>query len=178
MMYRASVGITTNMRVTATDWIAKNAAELGIDGIWVGEDINMGQDVYVLTTAALLNAPKTRVGTGIIPIAVHRIGTIARAAVTLQNIGNGRFVFGTGIGGIQDLKKLGIVVRKPVTELRNSVDAIRKLWAGEAVTIRSELMNLDDFSLGLKKAIDIPIFLGVRGPKMLKLVGEVADGAV
>jgi len=177
-MYRASVGITTNMRVTATSWIAENAAELGIDGIWVGEDIDLGQDVYVLTTAALLNAPKTRVGTGIIPIAVHRIGTIARAAVTLQNTGNGRFVFGTGIGGIQDLKKIGIIVRKPVTELRKSVDTLKKLWAGEAVTIKSELMNLDNFSLGLKKAIDIPIFLGVRGPKMLKLVGEVADGAV
>jgi alkanesulfonate monooxygenase SsuD/methylene tetrahydromethanopterin reductase-like flavin-dependent oxidoreductase (luciferase family) len=177
-MYRASVGITTNMRVTATDWIAENAAELGIDGIWIGEDIEMGQDVYVLTTAALLNAPKARVGTGIIPITVHRIGTIARAVATLQNTGKGRFVFGTGIGGIQDLKKLGITVRKPVTELRKSVDTLKRLWAGEAVTMKSELMNLEDFSLGLKKAIDIPIFLGVRGPKMLKLVGEVADGAV
>jgi alkanesulfonate monooxygenase SsuD/methylene tetrahydromethanopterin reductase-like flavin-dependent oxidoreductase (luciferase family) len=177
-MYRASVGITTNMRVTATDWIAENAVELGIDGIWVGEDIDMGQDVYVLTTAALLNAQKARVGTGIIPITVHRIVTSARAAVTLQNTGKGRFVFGTGIGGIQDLKKLGIIVRKPVTELRKSVDTLKKLWAGETVTVKSELMNLDAFSLGLKKAIDIPIFLGVRGPKMLKLVGEVADGAV
>jgi 5,10-methylenetetrahydromethanopterin reductase len=166
------------MRVTATDWIAENAVELGIDGIWVGEDIDMGQDVYVLTTAALLNAKKARVGTGIIPIAVHRIDTIARAAVTLQNTGKGRFVFGTGIGGIQDLKKMGITVRKPVTELRKSVDTLKKLWAGETVTINSELMNLDAYSLGLKKAIDIPIFLGVRGPQMLNLVGEVADGAV
>jgi 5,10-methylenetetrahydromethanopterin reductase len=177
-MYRASVGITTNMRVTATDWIAKNAARLGIDGIWVGEDIDLGQDVYVLTTAALLNAPKARVGTGIIPITVHKITTIARAAASMQSTGKGRFVFGTGIGGIQDLKKLGIIVKKPVTELRKFVDTLKKLWAGDSVTVDSELMSLDDYNLELKKDVDIPIFLGVRGPKMLELVGEVADGAV
>ncbi len=177
-MYRASVGITTNMRVTATDWIAKNAVRLGIDGIWVGEDIDLGQDVYVLTTAALLNAPKARVGTGIIPITVHKITTIARAAASMQSTGKGRFVFGTGIGGIQDLKKLGIIVRKPVTELRKFVDTLKKLWTGESVTVESELMSLDDYSLELKSGVDIPIFLGVRGPKMLELVGEVADGAV
>jgi 5,10-methylenetetrahydromethanopterin reductase len=177
-MYRASVGITTNMRVTATDWIAKNAEDLGIDGIWVGEDIDLGQDIYVLTTAVLLKASKVRVGTGIIPVTVHKISTIARAAVTMQNTGIGRFVFGTGIGGIQDLNNLGIIVKKPVTELRKSVTTLKKLWAGEAVTIESELMKLDNYSLGLKKAVEIPVFLGVRGPKMLKLVGEVADGAI
>ncbi|MHA2142217.1 MAG: LLM class flavin-dependent oxidoreductase [Candidatus Thorarchaeota archaeon] len=177
-MYRASMGITTNMRVTATEWIAKNAERLGVDGIWIGEDIDLGQDVYVLTTAALLNAPKARVGTGIIPVTVHKISTIARAAVTMQNTGKGRFVFGTGIGGIQDLNNMGIIVQKPVTELRKSIKTLKSLWAGESVTIESELMKLNDYSLGLKKGVEIPVFLGVRGPKMLKLVGEVADGAV
>ncbi|MFX1263339.1 MAG: LLM class flavin-dependent oxidoreductase [Promethearchaeota archaeon] len=177
-MYRASVGITTNMRVTATDWIAKNAEDLGIDGIWVGEDIDLGQDVYVLATAVLLNASKVRVGTGIIPVTVHKISTIARAAVTLQNTAEGRFVFGTGIGGIQDLNNMGIIVKKPVAELRKAVKTLRRLWAGESVTIESELMKLDNYSLGLKRAVEIPVFLGVRGPQMLKLVGEVADGAI
>ncbi|MFX1331806.1 MAG: LLM class flavin-dependent oxidoreductase [Promethearchaeota archaeon] len=177
-MYRASVGITTNMRVTATDWIAKNAEDLGIDGIWVGEDIDLGQDVYVLATAVLLNASKVRVGTGIIPVTVHKISTIARAAVTLQNTAEGRFVFGTGIGGIQDLNNMGIIVKKPVAELRKAVKTLRRLWAGESVTIESELMKLDNYSLGLKRAVEIPVFLGVRGPQMLNLVGEIADGAI
>lgn len=177
-MYRASVGITTNMKVKATDWIAKHAEKLEIDGIWVGEDIDLGQDVYVLTTAAILNAPTKRVGTGIIPVTVHKITTIARAALTMYNTGKGRFVFGTGIGGIQDLKRHGIDVKKPVTELKKSVEVLKRLWAGETVSVESELMRLEDYSLGLKKGVDIPVFLGVRGPKMLQLVGEVADGAV
>ncbi|MFX0107387.1 MAG: LLM class flavin-dependent oxidoreductase [Candidatus Hodarchaeota archaeon] len=177
-MYKASVGITTHMKVKATDWIARNAEKLGIDGIWIGEDIDLGQDVYVLATATLLNAPSIHVGTAIIPITVHKIARIARACVTLQQTGQGRFIFGTGIGGMQDLERFGISIKKPVTELRRAVSVLRKLWAGESVTIESELIRLKDYNLGLKTPIDIPVFLGVRGPKMLKLAGEVADGVV
>ena len=101
-MYRASVGITTNMKSTATSWIAENAAYLGADGIWIGEDIDIGQDIFVLTAATLLQSEKVRVGIGITPMTIHNISTLARAGLTLQEIGQGRFVFGTGIGGMQD----------------------------------------------------------------------------
>jgi 5,10-methylenetetrahydromethanopterin reductase len=177
-LYRASVGITTNMKLKATGWIASNAERLGIDGIWIGEDIDLGQDVFVLSAATLIQAPEARVGTAIIPVAVHSIKTLARAAVTLHQTGGGRFVFGTGIGGIQDLKSLGISLVKPVSELRRAVSVLRRLWAGETVTIESELVQLKDFDLGLKKPLEIPVFLGVRGPQMLKLTGQVADGVI
>jgi len=177
-VYRASVGVTTNMKPKATGWIASNAERLGIDGIWIGEDIDLGQDVFVLTAATLVQAPKARVGTAIIPVTVHSIQTLARAAVTLYQTGGGRFVFGTGIGGIQDLKSLGISLMKPVSELRRSVSVLRRLWAGETVTVESELIQLKDFDVGLKKPVDIPVFLGVRGPQMLKLTGQVADGVI
>ncbi|MFX1416399.1 MAG: LLM class flavin-dependent oxidoreductase [Promethearchaeota archaeon] len=177
-MYRASVGITTNMRPKATGWIASNAERLGIHGIWIGEDIDLGQDVFVLTAATLIQAPKSRVGTAIIPVAVHSIKTLARAAITLHQTGGGRFVFGTGIGGIQDLRSLGISLTRPVSELREAISVLRGLWAGETVTAKSELIQLKDFNLGLKKPLEIPIFLGVRGPQMLKLAGQVADGVI
>jgi len=166
------------MKPKATGWIASSAERLGIDGIWIGEDIDLGQDVFVLTAATLIQAPKARVGTAIIPVAVHSIKTLARAAVTLHQTGGGRFVFGTGIGGIQDLKNLGISLMKPVSELRKALSVLRRLWAGETVTTESELIHLKDFELGLKKPLEIPVFLGVRGPQMLKLTGQVADGVI
>jgi len=166
------------MKPKATAWIASNAERLGLDGIWVGEDIDLGQDVFVLSAATLVQAPKARVGTAIIPVTVHSVKTLARAAATLHQTGGGRFVFGTGIGGIQDLKSLGISLKKPVSGLRTAVSVLRRLWAGESVTIESELVNLEDFGLGLKKPIEIPVFLGVRGPQMLKLTGQVADGVI
>jgi 5,10-methylenetetrahydromethanopterin reductase len=178
LVYHASVGITTNMSFEATRWIGENADSMGVHRIWIGEDIDLGQDAFVLAASMLLHTKRVQVGTGIIPISVHNISTIARGTLSLQEVGLGRFAFGTGIGGIQDLKRLGISLRKPVTTLRETIRCLRDLWAGERVTLQTELFSLHDYSLGPSVRTSIPIFLGVRGPQMLRLAGEVADGVI
>lgn len=172
------MGITTNMKVKATRWIAKNASSLGLDSIWIGEDIGIGQDTFVLAAATLIQAKGVRVGTGIVPITVHNISTLARAALTLQELGEGRFAFGIGIGGMQDLEKLAIKLTKPVTVLEDAIKTLRQLWSGEIVTFENELFQLQDYRLGLIDPIHTPIILGVRGPQMLKLSGRIADGVI
>ncbi|MFW9816616.1 MAG: LLM class flavin-dependent oxidoreductase, partial [Candidatus Thorarchaeota archaeon] len=114
-MYSVSIGITTHMGVSATDWIAKNADSLGARSVWIGEDIALGQETFVLTANTLLQTKSVRVGTGIIPVTVHNIATLARVGFTLAELGNGRFAYGLGIGGMQDLERHGIKIRKPVT---------------------------------------------------------------
>jgi len=177
-MYRTSVGITTNMSVRATNWIGENAERFGINDLWVGEDIGIGQETSVLSANLLTKTSTVRVGTGIIPISVHNIATIARTALTLHEIGNGRFVLGIGIGGVQDLIKYGIQLNKPVTELEKSTEILRRLFRGESVTMETELSKLNEFSLRISEHVDIPIFYGVRGPQMLRLAGRVADGVI
>jgi len=165
------------MKVKATKWIAENSDSLGVHSIWIGEDIGIGQDPFILSASSLIHSQQTRIGTGIVPITVHNITTLARAVLSLHEISNGRFIFGTGIGGIQDLKKLGITLKKPVTTLHQTIDCLRALWAGDKVSTQNELFSLDDYELRTSSA-QIPVFLGVRGPQMLRLVGELADGAV
>ncbi len=177
-MYRASVGITTSMNVSATSWIGENADSLGIDGIWVGEDIGIGQETSILTADLLSKTRDVRVGTGIVPITIHNITTIARAALTLHEIGNARYVQGIGVGGIQDLVKQGKQLTRPVTELRKATQVLRQLFKTESVTIQTELMNLSEFSLRINEPVKVPIFYGVRGPQMLKLAGKIADGVI
>ncbi|MFW9794810.1 MAG: LLM class flavin-dependent oxidoreductase, partial [Candidatus Thorarchaeota archaeon] len=147
-MYSVSVGITTNMGVDATGWIAQNADALGARSIWVGEDIALGQEPFVLTANTLLQTKRTRVGTGIIPVTVHNIATLARVGLTLSELGQGRFVFGLGIGGIQDLERHGIIIRRPVTELRKTIQTLHRLWGGETIDSEGELFTLKGFGLG------------------------------
>jgi 5,10-methylenetetrahydromethanopterin reductase len=177
-MYRTSLGITTNMSLSASMWVADNAKSLGVDGIWVGEDIGRGHEVFALTTAMILRARGVRVGTAIVPVAVHEITSLARAARTLSELAEGQFVLGIGIGGMQDVHSIGIRIQKPVACLQETVKTLRKLWAGEAVTTECELFGLQDYSLGLKRPVRLQVFLGVRGPQMLKLAGHVADGVI
>ncbi|MDH4212363.1 MAG: LLM class flavin-dependent oxidoreductase [Candidatus Odinarchaeota archaeon] len=177
-MYRASVGITTSMELSATNWIGRNADSLGVEGIWVGEDIGLGQETSILTASLLENTTNARVGTGIIPISVHNLSTIARTALTLQELGRGRFVLGIGLGGIQDLQRLGKQVERPVSALRDATLSLKRLFNSESVTVESELFTLTDYSLRISQSIEIPIFFGVRGPQMLKLAGKIADGVI
>jgi 5,10-methylenetetrahydromethanopterin reductase len=177
-MYRASVGITTSMSVRATKWIGNNAETLGVEGIWVGEDIGSGQETSILSADLLSRTKNVRVGTGIIPITVHNLSTIARGSLTLHEVGNGRYTLGIGIGGMQDLIKHGIHLKKPVTELRKSTQTLRKLFQTESATMQTELVNLNEFSLSIDEPVSIPIFYGVRGPQMLKLAGKIADGVI
>jgi len=177
-MYRISVGITTGMHMSAIKWIRDNVEKLGADGIWIGEDIEKGHETTILVADMLSRTARINIGTGIIPIAIHNISTIARAGLTLQEIGSGRFNLGIGIGGIQDLQKLGIHIEKPVSALRNAIHSLRRLFSGETVTIHTELSRLKSFSLNLHRPIQIPIVLGVRGPQMLELAGEIADGVI
>lgn len=166
------------MSAETTDWIARHAETLGANGIWIGEDIGAGQDTAVLTAAILLHSRRVRVGTGVVPISIHNITTIARSSLTLHEIGNGRFALGIGIGGIQDLKRVGIDLQRPVTEMRETTRLLRALWRGERVTAKTELISLDGYSLRLRESISIPVFFGVRGPQMLDLAGRVSDGVI
>jgi 5,10-methylenetetrahydromethanopterin reductase len=166
------------MKLESTKWIAEKADELGVASIWIGEDIGIGQEVFSLTASTLLHSSKVRVGTGIVPMSVHNISILARAALSLHEIADGRFVLGTGIGGLQDLNRLGIKLTKPVTALRQAVDSLRKLWVGGTVSVENQLFSLDNYNMRLAEEVQIPIFLGVRGPQMLRLSGEVADGVI
>jgi 5,10-methylenetetrahydromethanopterin reductase len=77
-----------------------------------------------------------------------------------------------------DLEKLAIKLTRPVTVLDDAIRTLRQLWSGEVVTFENELFQLKDYSLGIKDSVHIPIFLGVRGPQMLKLSGRLADGVI
>jgi 5,10-methylenetetrahydromethanopterin reductase len=177
-MYKIAIGITTGMKLSATNWIAQNADRLNVDTIWIGEDINVGQDVIVLITSTLLHTAKTRVGAGILPYPIYNLERLARTCLSFHQVGDGRFVFGTGVGGIQDLERLGLKPTKPVSELRSVVKILQNLWKGETVTHQSQFIDLDNVNLKIKKSIQIPIVLGVRGPQMLKLTGQLADGVI
>jgi 5,10-methylenetetrahydromethanopterin reductase len=119
------------------------------------------------------------VGIGITSPLIRNISSIARAVVTLTEIGgDDRFILGLGVGGLQDLAKLGLTVEKPSVLLRDAVNLLRRVWRGETVTYKGEHFQLEHYHARYGLGYQIPIYLGVRGPKLLELAGEIADGAI
>ena len=172
------LGLTSNAPIRQALSIASAAKRTGVHGIWIGEDIGRGPDVFVLTSAMMLRIPDKKVGIGVTSPAVHNITTIARAAVTLSGITPRRFRLGLGVGGLQDLSKLGVTSERPVGMLRDAVRCLRRIWAGETLTVEGESFELQRYFARYQPRYRIPIYLGVRGPKLLRLAGRIADGVL
>ncbi len=159
-------------------WIASTARRSNISAIWIGEDIDRGHEVFVQASILMLRAPRQRVGIGITSPLVHNISTIARAAAALKEIDPSRFRLGLGVGGLQDLARLGQTVEKPVAMMESTVNALRRIWAGETVTSQAKHFDLRQYLARYSTGFHVPVYFGVRGPRLIRLACRIADGVI
>jgi 5,10-methylenetetrahydromethanopterin reductase len=97
----------------------------------------------------------------------------------LAEISGDRFALGLGAGNLpRVLRGFGMPQTGVVERLRESIDVIRRLLAGEMITHSSETLTLNEVELDFPVPYRVPIYIGTRGPKVLALAGEVADGVM
>jgi len=169
------LGITTGNPVERGSWLFSLAEKKKLHGIWIGEDIDRLNDIFTVTSLPLLETTTPLVGIGITSPLIRNLSTLARAALALHELSPHRFRLGLGIGGLRDLEKKGIPLSNPTQILREAVSLLRRMWSKEKVTSRG-LFPLNGYEVGGRA--EIPIFFGVRGPRLLKLAGELADGVI
>jgi alkanesulfonate monooxygenase SsuD/methylene tetrahydromethanopterin reductase-like flavin-dependent oxidoreductase (luciferase family) len=64
---------------------------------------------------------------------------------------------------------------KPVAALRESVSSVRRLLAGETISVEGKHFSLDQIGITHPATEHVPIAMGVSGPMLLSLAGELAD---
>ena len=173
-----SVGLTTSSSIERIKWLTERSDNLGFHCVWIGEDIGRPQEIFTATSLVLLRTRKATVGIGVTSPLIRNITTLARAAAALDEISPARFRLGLGIGGIQDLKTLGIKVEKPVECMRRTVSLLRTIWKNRNKAVNDEELKVRGYKARFQSGGDIPIFMGVRGPRLLALAAEVADGLI
>jgi 5,10-methylenetetrahydromethanopterin reductase len=62
--------------------------------------------------------------------------------------------------------------------MREYVEALRALWRGGPVSFEGELHHLRGAKMAFDQGRQFPIYVASTGPQMLKLAGEIADGAL
>jgi F420-dependent oxidoreductase-like protein len=117
-------------------------------------------------------------GTGIINVFSRSPALIAMSAATLDEMSGGRFRLGLGTSGARVVEDFhGLEYGKPLTRLREAVEIIRALLAGERVDFKGECFEVSRFKLGFKPLRDrVPIYIAALAPKSLRQLGEIADG--
>lgn len=153
---------------------ARLAEELGYEFVWFGDSHLIWRELWVCLTAAALSTSRIRIGTGVTNLLTRDLTVTASAALTLQELAGPRAVLGLGAGD-SPVRGLG---RKPtpLSELEAGIGKLRRLIAGESVELDGKRVELT-----YKKDLDLPtppIIVAGSGPRILRLAGRAADGAM
>lgn len=167
--------------------MAVYAEERGFSEIWQA-DTRLARDCVVLMSALLTETKRLRIGSGVLPIWTRNPAVIAATWSTMWELagrtadGQSRVMLGLGAWWEPIASRVGEDRRKPLTAMRENIEAIRQLFTMEEVTYEGEFVKLDrvrlDVAYGDTSPRDIPIYLGATGEKMMELTGEICDGAV
>ena len=155
--------------------LAVLAERLGYSRCWVYDEGLVTRDVYVTLAAIALATEKILLGPGITNPYVRHPGVTAAAVASIDELSGGRAFVGLGAGGGLTLSPLAIDRRRPVGTVGHMVSALRNLFAGETVDLDGGVFSLKSASLDFGRS-DIEVILAGRGPRMVALGGEVADG--
>lgn len=166
-----------SMSVAETVNIARLAEDLGYQDLWI-LDQSFHHDPFLLVAACAEATSSIRLGVAVTnPVTRHPV-QIARAAATLGEICDGRFVLGIGAGNrTRVLPALGLPTDRPARRISEAIDACRLLLAGEEVSMHGRTLALDGVRLESRPSSSVPIFIGSRGPAILRIAGAKADGA-
>lgn len=153
--------------------LARLAEAHGFQDFWFADE-KFYRDPFVSLTHTAHSTTTIRLGTCVTDPFTRHPAVIAMAAATLDEVSAGRAVLGLG-AGFSGLEAMGVRRGKTVRSLRAAIDAIRRLWAGETVSLEDEAFVLRDIRLDFPARRDIPILLASSGKQILRLAGEVSD---
>jgi len=158
-----------------TTW-ARAAERAGLGSVWIIEDY-FHPGAYALAAAVAAVTERLAIGLGVVnPFTRHPV-LLAMETAALAGIAPGRVVLGLGSSNRRWIEaQMGIPFKAPLGGLRESVEIVRRLLAGERVTFRGEVFTVDDVELEWRPPEAVPVLLGVKGPRALRLAGEIADG--
>src|SRR3954451_10780860 len=106
---------------------------------------------------------------------------MAKAAASIDLLSEGRFELGLGAGAFWEaIGAMGgpqPTAKESVDALEEAIQIIRLMWSGErTITFEGEHYSVKGLHPGPQPAHDIGIWLGAYGPRMVRLVGRLADG--
>jgi len=153
----------------------------GIDRVCVGDHVSFhgGRGFDGLVQATALGAiSDLEVQTAVYLLPLRHPVPVARQVNSLAQIAPGRFVFGVGIGG-EDPNEIAMCGVDPTTRGRRmdeSMDIVRRLLSGEAVTVAGEFFDITDARVLPVPPSPVPIQVGGRSAAALRRAGRLGDG--
>jgi len=156
---------------------AKLADQAGIHSIWVAEA--WGRDAFTLLTLLAEHTHKVQLATSIVNIYSRTPAALAQHFATLDEFSGGRMIIGLGTSGPQVIEHFhGVPFNPPLTRMRETVDIINLLIAGQPLNYSGKLFKLErGFTLRFETIRKhIPVFIASLNRKSVEFTATKADG--
>lgn len=138
-------------------------------------------DTFTLAQHMLSCTEHVRIITDVANLPLRPPAMMGKAAASMDLLSGGRFELGLGAGAFWDaIHKFGgptLPPKQAADALVEAVTVLRAMWTGgRNVHVDGTTYQLRGAHTGPQPAHDIGIWLGVQGPRMLRLLGEQCDG--
>jgi limonene 1,2-monooxygenase len=163
----------------------KHLDELGYDEFWCGEHHSSGWEMIaspeMFLAAAGEHTKRIKLATGVVSLPYHHPYNVAQRMVQLDHMTGGRAIFGSGPGALpSDAHTLGIDPMTQRDRQDEAIGIIRRLFAGERVTHKSEWFTMQDAALQLLPLQeDMPFAVASQiSPSGMTLAGKYGIGII
>ena len=162
--------------------LAEQADRAGLDLIAIQDHPYQRRflDAWTLLSAIGARTRSIRIAPDVANLPLRPPVMLAKAAASLDVLTAGRVELGLGAGGFADaVVGAGGPRRTPKESVDALVEAIailRGMWAGGSFSYAGEHYTVPGTKAGPPPAHPISIWLGAYRPRMLRIIGERADG--
>jgi limonene 1,2-monooxygenase len=165
--------------------LVEHLDKLGYDEFWCGEHHSSGWEMIaspeMFLAAAGERSKRIKLATGVVSLPYHHPFNVAQRIVQLDYMTGGRVIFGSGPGALaSDAHTLGVDPMLLRDRQDEAIGIIRRLFAGERITAKSDWFTLNDAALQLLPLQeDMPFAVASQiSPSGMTLAGKHGIGII
>jgi probable F420-dependent oxidoreductase len=182
--------------------IARKAEELGFESLWIPEhiilpaklrsrypyskdgrmpappDVPLHDPMLALAYVAALTT-KIRLATGIYVVPIRNAFATAKAVASLDVLSGGRFIFGVGIGWLEEeFEAVGMSFKDRALRTREYLELMKALWSEDDPVYRGKTVGIEGFKF-MPKPVQKPrppVVFGGNTEPSLRRAARLGDG--
>lgn len=185
---RLEFGASVEPLADPPDWaarIARAADRAGLDLVGIQDHPYQRRflDTWTLISTLVPITERVRLFPDVANLPLRPPAMLAKAAASLDVLSGGRIEMGLGAGAFWDaIQAMDGPRRSPgeaVRSIEEAIEVMRMVWSDEcSLRFDGEIYSLRGMRPGPYPVHPIGIWVGAYGPRMLDLIGRLADGWV
>ncbi len=188
----------TDYAISAVD-LAQALEERGFESVWAPEHSHIptsrktpfpgggelpkryydAMDPFVSLTAAAIATTRLKVGTGVCLVQQRDPIQTAKLVASLDQVSNGRFLFGVGGGwNADEMENHGTEFKTRFKLMRERIEAMKEIWTKSKAEYHGDMVNLDEM-MAWPKPVQKPyppILVGGAFPQAARRAIRYGDG--